>query len=305
MAITSSFQGTKVLVTGATGFIGSRLCERLMAEGASVYGACRDSSCALVPGVTRMTTALEDAESSRQLVSQIVPQYVFHLAGVTNAARDATLLLPTFQANLVTTVNLLAALIGQGCRRMVFAGSFEEPEAVDEVTSSPYAASKWAARSYGRMSWALFQVPFVNARTFMVYGPGQRDIRKLIPYTILSLLDGQAPKISVGARPVDWIYIDDVVEGLLALAQAQGVDGQSVDVGTGHLVTVREVVEKLTRFIDPELQPAFGSAQERPRERVGRADVERSARLTGWRPSVYIEEGLRRTIDYYRDSRRG
>lgn len=299
MESTSSFKGARVLVTGATGFIGSGLCRRLLLEGASVYAACRQSSGEVASGVTRISATLEKSKSTHDLVREVLPDYVFHLAGVTSTARDALLLLPTFQTNLVTTVNLLAALVGGICRRVVLAGSFEERRSEADVVSSPYAASKWAASCYGRMCWDLFRVPFVDARIFMVYGPGQRDFKKLIPYTILSLMQGRAPRISSGARQVDWIYVDDVVNGLLALALAPGVEGQSIELGTGRVTAVKVVVDQLTRLINPDLPAVLGGVRDRVHEHVRCADLVRSTQLTGWRPSVALEDGLRRTIDYY------
>jgi nucleoside-diphosphate-sugar epimerase len=149
------------------------------------------------------------------------------------------------------------------------------------------------------MCWDLFRVPFVDARIFMVYGPGQRDFKKLIPYTILSLMQGRAPRISSGARQVDWIYVDDVVNGLLALALAPGVEGQSIELGTGRVTAVKVVVDQLTRLINPDLPAVLGGVRDRVHEHVRCADLVRSTQLTGWRPSVALEDGLRRTIDYY------
>jgi nucleoside-diphosphate-sugar epimerase len=206
--------------------------------------------------------------------------------------------LPTFHDNLTTTVNLLTVATEIGCERIILAGSLEEQDP-DAVPSSPYAAAKFAASSYARMFHALYGTPVVVARLFMVYGPGQRDLRKLVPYSTLSLLRREAPKVSSGARPVDWVYIDDVIDGLMTAATAAGLAGQTVDVGSGRLVTVREVVEHLHRLTGSTATLEFGELPDRAMERVRVADVESTAARMGWRPAVSIEEGLRRTVEWY------
>ena len=93
------------------------------------------------------------------------------------------------------------------------------------------------------MFQSLYGVSVVVPRVFIVYGPGQDDPKKLIPYVVSSLLRGESPKLSSGTRPVDWVYVDDVAEGLIAAALARDVT-ERVDLGSGTLVTVREIVEQ-------------------------------------------------------------
>jgi nucleoside-diphosphate-sugar epimerase len=199
-------------------------------------------------------------------------------------------------------VNLLVAAAAAGCRRVVLTGSIEEPNQGDAaaVPSSPYAAAKLAATGYGRMFHALYGLDVVILRVFMVYGPGQEDLRKLIPYVILSLLRGEAPSMSSGLRPVDWIYVDDVVAAFVAAAQTKAGGGEVLEVGSGELVTVRELVERLAPLVRADAQLRFDAANDRPLEQVRRADTRRTTELLGWRPQVALADGLRRTVDWYR-----
>jgi nucleoside-diphosphate-sugar epimerase len=134
----------------------------------------------------------------------------------------------------------------------------------------------------------------------MVYGPGQRDLNKLVPYVILSLLRGEPPRLMSGARAVDWIFVADVVDALMAAARARGIDGARIDVGSGELVTVKEIVERLVAIINPGVEPRFGAVPDRTRERISVADVRRAQSLLGWLPSMLLDDGLRRTVDWYR-----
>jgi len=217
-------------------------------------------------------------------------------------ARELGLVLPTFRSNLISTVNLFTVAAEMGCRRIVMAGSMEEPASAqaDAIPSSPYAAAKWAGSAYGRMFHALFRLPVVLLRIFMVYGPGQRDLRKLIPYVTLSLLRGERPELTAGTRWVDWIFVGDVVEGLLAAARTPGLEGKEIDIGSGHLTQIRAIVERLVQLVDPRITPVFGAVTDRPLEQTRVADTSKSQALMGWGPRVTLDDGLRETVDWFR-----
>ncbi len=293
--------GRKVLVTGASGFIGAHLCTRLVADGASVHGTSRHQQ-RQRDSLTWHRLDLADETAVAELVEATRPEIVFHLASRVAGGRDLELVPPTFQANLASTVHLLTAATRQGCRRFVQVGSLEEPEPGEAmpVPSSPYAAAKMAASGYARMFHALYGTPVVLARLFMVYGPAQKDLHKLIPYVILSLLDGREPKLGSGVREVDWIYVGDVVDGLIRAAARDGNEGRRVDLGSGRLVTIRGVVEELYRQLAPGAEPPFGSLEDRPMEQVRRARADETEQLLGWRPETSLQPGLAATVDWYR-----
>ena len=277
--------GRRVLVTGATGFIGAALTRRLVQAGASVSGVARRNN-VTEAGLALHTVDLSDLAGCRALVAREQPEFVLHTAGHPYAARDLASVVPTFRDNLETTVNLLVTTAEAGVARLILCGSLEEPEAADAAgaLSSPYAISKSAATGYARLFHSLYNHPVVVARLFMVYGPGRRALNKLIPSTILALLSGEAPRVSSGDRPVDWVFIDDVVDGILACALAPGVDGQRIDIGTGVLTTVRGVVETLCDLVPGGPEPAFGTVPNRPGEQVRAARVDRVAtRWAGFR----------------------
>jgi UDP-glucose 4-epimerase len=170
----------------------------------------------------------------------------------------------------------------------------------DDVAGSPYAMAKWAATAYGQMFHRLYDVPAVFLRLHMVYGPGQRDPRKLLAHVILSLLRGQAPRISSGEWEVDWVYRDDVVDACLAAVSARAAEGSTVDVGSGELVTIRDVVGRLVRIVDPGVTPEFGAVDDRPLEYPRRADPA-TWRAIGWRPATDLDDGLRHTVAWFRE----
>ncbi len=293
--------GRQVLVTGASGFIGAHLCRKLEQVGADVHATSRSRQSGS-DGLTWHQLDLADAGEVGDLVDKVRPEIVYHLASHVAGARDVELVAPTFEANLASTVHLLTAVQRHGCRRFVQVGSLEEPEPGEPlaVPSSPYAAAKMAASAYARMFHALYGTPVVLARLFMVYGPAQKDLRKLIPYLILELLRGRQPKLSSGGREVDWIYVEDVVDGLILAAERDGNEGRRVDLGSGRLVTIRRVVETLYRRLAPGELPPFGSLPDRAMEQVRSARSAESYDRLGWRPRTSLEVGLAATADWYR-----
>jgi nucleoside-diphosphate-sugar epimerase len=293
-----------VLVTGASGFIGAHLCDRLRRRGAKVHALSRRDHADEGAGIRWWRGDLSDFDAVSRLFGSIRPDFVFHLASEVTGSREPGQVLPTFHNNLVSSVHVLLAGTESRCRRIVITGSLEEPDAHDPapIPCSPYAAAKWAASGYARMFHALYGTPVVLARLFMVYGPGQADLRKLVPFVILKLLQGEAPPMSSGLRPVDWIYVDDVVNGLLAAATAREVEGQTVELGSGELVTTRQVAGMIADLIGSGIEPRFGALPDRPLEQVRVADRGTRERMD-WRPEVPLLQGLERTIEHYRAGR--
>lgn len=294
-----SLAGQKVLVTGASGFIGEHLCARLHSTGAEVHGISRSEQ----PSTNALRWWQGDGaslEDMRRILTTVKPDVVFHLASYVSSERSLKAVLPTLHSNLISTVNLLTLVAEIGCRRLVLAGSLEEPEVGGEqIASSPYAAAKWSASVYARMFHQLYQVPVVGARLFMVYGPAQKDLNKLIPYVTLCLLRGEAPKLSSGQRQVDWIYVSDVVDGLMATAQTVGIDGENFDLGCSTLTPISTIVHHLNQLINPNIQPLFGALSDRPMERVRTANIVKASEKLGWHPQTSLEDGLAQTIAWY------
>lgn len=301
--------GAVALVTGGAGFIGSHLCSRLVAAGAQVHSVSR-RELGSGAGVRHHSVDLTDFGFVSRLLGEVRPDYVFHLASHVQGAPDLKHVLPAFHGNLQTTVNLLTAVAERGgCKRFIMTGSFMEPGASSALTgddatpTSPYAAAKWASGAYLRLFGTLYHLPVTTARVYMVYGPAQQDLTKLVPYAIRCLLRGKAPAITSGRRLVDWIYVDDVAEGFLRLALSDEAVGRTVDLGSGSMISTADLVAMICSLVDPAINPAIGALPDRPMEPTGAARVDESLRLIGWAPRVGLEEGLRRTIAFYRDER--
>jgi nucleoside-diphosphate-sugar epimerase len=301
----SPLRESNALVTGAGGFVGAHLCRMLRGHGAAVHALHRR---ARPDQPDRQWIAdAADMGALREVFGEVRPDYVFHLASHVSGSRELSAVAPTFRDNLATTVNLLTLATESGCKRFVLAGSLEEAatgSVAETVPASPYAAAKLGSTLYARMFHALYGTPVVAARIFMVYGPGQRDLEKLVPYVTVSLLSGRSPRLGPGTRPVDWVFVDDVAEGLVRAALAPSVVGKSVDLGTGETVLVRTVAERLATIIGGGAAPLFGALPDRPMEQVRVADTAATEAALGFAPRTALDEGLRRTVAWYRDKLR-
>jgi UDP-glucose 4-epimerase len=298
------WRGTRCVVTGASGFIGTALCRELTARGAVVHGWGRKRSADLAVTVWE-TCDVADRARVEQLFASTRPDVVFHLASRVTGARGIELVLPILADNLLGQVHVLSAAAAhpnaQGHPRVMCLGSLQEPDLEPRgVPNSPYGAAKFAANAYARMFAQVYGVPVVIARPFMVYGPGQRDLTKLVPYVATQILKNEPAQLSSGVQGFDWVYVDDVVEALLAAIATPAATGATIDVGSGVLTPVRDVASGIaSRLGRPELL-RLGAIADRKMEPTRSADVAATALLTGWRPRTSLETGLDRTAAWFR-----
>jgi UDP-glucose 4-epimerase len=302
MSFETSFAGQKVLVTGASGFLGAHISRRFHESGVDLCAVSRTAPRDDAFRISWTSGDVSDWETVKSLFHEFQPNVVFHLSGHGMGAPGIEHVLPTLQHDLMTTVNILTAATQFSVRRLVLAASLEEPVqgSSEEIPSTPYAAAKLSSTMYGRMFHKLYGTPVVQVRPFMTYGPGQRA-HKLIPYVTLALLQSQSPKLGSGQRPVDWVYIDDVIDGILAAAIAPNIEGSAIDLGSGHLVSIRDVVMELVDIVGVPVQPQFGAVTDRPMEKVRSADMTAAKEKLGWTPRTPLHEGLELTVKWFRE----
>jgi nucleoside-diphosphate-sugar epimerase len=242
---------------------------------------------------------VRDAEAVQHAVEKASPEIVFSLAavGVTNPAVDSRLAL---LVNTGGVVNLMEALRGSDVRRVVLVGTCHEYGARAAVEGldpfNAYAASKVAAWAFGRMYWRAWGLPSITVRPFQVYGPGQPR-RSLVPAAIRAALSDEDFAMTPGEQERDFVYVRDIVDGLLACAEAAGIEGASLDLGTGAGHAIRHVVEQIWRLTDAKGTIQFGALSYRSGEAMCLvADADRTAQLTGWRATTPLEDGLHATM---------
>ncbi len=288
-----------VLVTGANGFLGRHLLTRLAQNGALVHAVSRN----LAPeryGAQWWLGDVTDARWIREVVARLNPDIIYQLTSASSGGQDPALVMTTFQSDLQATVNALEAARQSGCRRVIITRSLEEPvDTLHATPASPYAAAKLASGIYGRMFHQLYKVPVVMLRPYMTYGPGQKD-HKLLPYAIQSMLRNQAPQLASGTRLVDWVYVEDVISGFISAALRPEAIGKEIDLGTGSLVSIRDVIAEIQKILPDCPAAKFGSMEDRVNEQTRKADMDAAREYLGWRPVTSLQAGLEKTVEWYR-----
>ncbi|MCD6553980.1 MAG: NAD-dependent epimerase/dehydratase family protein [Anaerolineae bacterium] len=295
----------KVLITGGAGFLGTALANRLVMEGHQVRV------------LDDLSTGSPDRLSPRVLFSRgdvrDVPKLWTLLQGVTCvyhlAARvlvPESLLYPREynDVNVGGTVSVMEAMRDAGIRRVVFTSSGavygeQERQPVSEDLppnpSSPYAVSKLAAEYYVRTIGALWGIETVVLRIFNAYGPGQLippSHPPVIPQFVKQALGGGSLVVFGGGQQTrDFVYVDDVVDALVAAATAKNVDRAIINIGSGQEVSINQVVGKVARATGRRVTPLYNSTESGGVSRLV-ADISLARRLLGFRPKVNLDQGL-------------
>ncbi len=311
------------LVTGGRGFVGGWLCNQLVGRGEPVVSldrATREGRASALSlleiddRVAEVEGDLVDAELLRRTLADHQVSAVFHLAAQTIVGTAADSPAPTFDANVRGTWTLLEACREHGVEAVVVASSDKAYGAHDELPyredfalrpTAPYEASKAAADLIARSYWHSYGLPVAVTRFANIYGGGDTNFSRLIPEAVSAALDGRPPVLrSDGSPERDFLYVEDAARAYVAIADALGRDevrGQAFNAGGGRPHPVAEVVELIARLagtgVEPDVRGTGNPAGEIDRQYV---DSTKIRELVGWRPEIDLEEGLRRTIDWYR-----
>jgi len=326
---TNTLKDLPVLVTGAGGFIGSRLTEALCARGARVRAFVRYNSRADI-GLLKLLPAevlrsvevimgdLQDEDALEKAASGTA--LVFHLGALISIPYSYQHPVEVVRANILGTLAVLQACRKAGCRLIhtstseVYGSALRVP--IDEQHplqgQSPYSASKIGADKLVESYYRAFGVPAVTIRPFNTYGPGQ-SARAIIPTIITQAL--QAEEIHLGNLDAlrDFTYLDDTVAAFIKAAETPGIDGETFNLGSGHEVSIRELSEEIVELTGSRARVVVDEERLRPeKSEVVRllADNSKARRVLGWAPQVELREGLTRTIawvrahmDFYRPGR--
>jgi len=312
------------LVTGGRGFVGAWLCKALVERGTRVV--CfdrkgpheRPSTLALLGLEDEVETRegdLVDAGLLRGIVSDLEIDTVFHLAAETIVGTVQADPVAGFETNVRGTWTLLEACRAEGVERVVFASSDKAYGAHDELPyreefalqpTAPYEASKAAADLIARSYWPSYGLPVAVTRFANIYGGGDLNFSRLVPEAVCAAIEGRAPILRSDGSPVrDVLYVEDAARAYLAIADALGRDdvrGAAFNAGGERPYSVLEIVTAITRAagtgVEPEVRGAGNPAGEIDKQYV---DATRLRERCGWAPRVSLEEGIERTIAWYRD----
>jgi CDP-glucose 4,6-dehydratase len=258
---------------------------------------------------------LRDGEWVARAVADCGPDAVFHLAAQPIVGDANASPVPTLEANIAGTWNLLEACRSAEVGRVVVASSDKAYGPHDELPYTedaplqptfPYDVSKAAADLIARSYWHTFRLPVAVTRFANIYGGGDLNFSRLVPEMVSAVLDGRPPVIrSDGSPERDFLYVSDVAGAYLAIADAladgRGL-GEAFNAGWGEPSSVREVVELICELAGSEVEPDYRG------EGVPEGEIDRQylaadkiREVTGWRPEVELRDGLTRTLEWYRE----
>jgi UDP-glucose 4-epimerase len=298
--IPQTLDGMTVFIAGANGFLGSHLLARLREWQTNVHAVSLNAPVEV--GEARWWQGnVANFSWTRELIDYVKPDVIYQLCSAGMDGQESDLVLSTFECDLCTTVNVLAAARESGCQRVIITRSFHEPLLSGENPSpaSPYAAAKAASGLYGRMFHQLYGLPVVMLRPFVTYGPGQK-VHRLIPFTIQSMLRGHAPALPYGVGDLDWVYVDDIIDAFLAAATSAEAPGMEIDLGSGVLTPMRDVIGEIQRLIPGAPPATFSSVPDRVNEQARTADLHGAQIALAWRATIPLSVGLARTVEWYR-----
>jgi UDP-glucose 4-epimerase len=318
-----SLKGSKVLVTGADGFIGSHLAERLVEIGADVRAFCfynSNGSCGWLdqsaPEVRRELDVrlgdIRDARFVEEACREI--DVVFHLAALIAIPYSYQAPESFVDTNVKGTLNVLEAVRRSGCRRMINTSTSEVYGTPTELpireshplkAQSPYSASKIGADKLCEAYHLSFDVPVVTLRPFNTYGPRQ-STRAVLPTMLVQLIAGEREVRLGNLDPKrDLTYVADTVDGFIKAATADSVDGEVIQLGSGQAFSIGELFEEAKGALGAVASVVQEQARVRPESSevmILVSDPSKAEKLLGWQPRVALGEGLIKTAEWLRSN---
>jgi nucleoside-diphosphate-sugar epimerase len=305
------------LVTGGAGFIGSHLAEELARRGETVrvvdnLSTGKRHNLAHVPSVEFMEGDLADLDVARRAVEGI--DFVLHQAAIPSVPRSVQDPITSNRANIDASLNILVAARDAGIKRLVYAGSssaygnaptLPKVETMATAPLSPYALQKLVAEQYCQMFTRLYGLQTVTIRYFNVFGPRQdpsSPYSGVISLFISALCDGRRPTIyGDGEHTRDFTYVANVVDGVLRACTAENASGEVINVATGGRISLNTLFGAVRDLVGATVEPIY----ETPRVgdvKDSQADISKARRVLGYQPGVSFEDGLAKTVEWYRSS---
>lgn len=309
-----------VLVTGAGGFIGSHLTEKLVELGAMVrcfvrynsrndWGQIEKLSLNVKNKLDIFSGNLRDPESVRHALNGI--DIVFHLGAIIAIPYSYTNPRETIETNVIGSLNMLCAAKEFRIEKFIHTSTSEaygtaQYSPINEIHplkgQSPYSASKIAADKIAESFYKSFELPVTTIRPFNTFGPRQ-SARAIIPTIITQALQNKVVKLGSLFPKRDFTYVKDTVNGFIKIAESDNSIGEVINIGSGKEISIGEIARKIIKIIDPEIEIVTDETRIRPKKSEVQqliSDISKAKKLLGWEPKYSLEEGLKETIDWMR-----
>ena len=312
----------KVLVTGAGGFIGSHLIEKLVANGASVRAFVRYNSrgdpglLSLIPAkmLSKIEIVAGDLRVSQSVTEAIKGcQYIYHLGALVSIPYSYFHPVEVAENNILSTLNVLSSSSNNGVIRIIHTSSSEVYGTalrvpIDESHplqgQSPYSASKIGSDKLAESFYSAFGLPVVTIRPFNTYGPHQ-SARAVIPTIITQALAQDEIHLGNLDTARDFTYVDDTVNGFLSAATTADIDGETFNLGTGEAIKIGDLANRIIQKIGNHSEIVADPARLRPKKSEVFnlvSDNSFASNKLGWQPEISLDQGLDHTIDWFKEN---
>ncbi|MGY4690678.1 SDR family oxidoreductase [Salibacterium sp. K-3] len=312
---------TRYLVTGGAGFVGSHIVKALAHRGDHV-AALDNFSTGNKNRWKELRGKVECIEgdiTDKSTLEAVIQKgdVIFHEAALPSVPKSVKAPLRTNEVNITGTLNVLQTAVENKADRVIYAASssaygdsevLPKREEMKTEPLSPYGVAKYAGEHYCRAYHAVFGLQTISLRYFNVFGPSQdphSEYAAVIPGFIEAVLNDRRPVIyGDGTQSRDFTYVDNVVLANLLAAEADGLKGQVVNIGTGERITVNELAEAVNACLGKNTAPRYEPA--RPGDvKHSLADTNAASSLLGYQPTVSFQEGLKRTVEWYKENNSG
>lgn len=304
-------ESDRILIVGGTGFIGRHLAKRCMKE--TPYITCLsltglNSKKNLVKGIEYLEADVTNKTQLQTVLHNKEFDYVFNLGGYIDHTHYFKGGRKVIEAHFTGLLNILDCLDRERLKGFVQIGSSDEygnapspqKETMRENPISPYSHAKTASSHFIQMLHRTEGFPGVVLRFFLVYGHGQDD-KRFLPQIIKGCLNNNEFKTSEGEQLRDFCYIDDIVGAIIMATVSSAAKGNVINVASGVPVRIKDVIQKIIKFTGSG-RPLWGAHPYRVGENMELyADISLAKKLLNWEPKIDLDEGLKKTIEYYRE----
>jgi len=305
------FRDRRILITGASGFIGRHLLHQLRTYGSRIATISRNNYDFPID-VEQYIVDIKDTYAVYECLEKSQPEYIFHLAAYKERKEGIQAFYSSIETNLIGTLNIFsAAKEVSAVQSIVTLGTAEEygnnispfSEKLRESPVTPYSFSKSCTSHMAELFFQLYNLPVIIVRPTLAYGPGQ-GMDMFLPSLVTSLLEDNPFTMTSGEQTRDFVYVADLVDALILASQNTKSHGQIINIGSGVPIKLSDIADKIEKMIGKKDLIHFGGKAYRSNEIMEYyVDIKKAENILGWKAKTSIEDGLKETIAYYRGAK--